>query len=334
LSKIQKIQKILCPPSTHLIQALAHHLPTMPGETKKDMPPAAKKLCLNYLSSKILLPYPPAVPDVDRTPYQMISFWKNIFLYLAPTDTERIHLRRLCHLFHDSLGTTPDSRKGMYTVYPHPNHASLQSLMRRCHELYDEDPTKAPTIFFIKEGDHEINVNHLEINYPIKIIGAGRDKTFIRGGGFYIQGRKEVGKKVELKDMTMRHTEKSGVYGNNGLSFLCDSMTFTQCGGHGIWLFETTGRLINCVITQCGYSGIYCYENALIELKGSQTKVHGNGTRREGGCYGLRTWNTSSFIHLLHPLTKESVSTNNRDELNYGSKSGDVSVQIRTVDSF
>ena len=91
---------------------------------------------------------------------------------------------------------------------------------------------------------------------------------------------------------------------------------------------NTKGRLINCVITQCGDSGISCRRNALIELEGSQTKVDGNGT--SGGSYGLHTLSTSSIIHLLFPLTKESVSTNNQGGRKYYSGDG----TIQTVESF
>ena len=117
-----------------------------------------------------------------------------------------------------------------------------------------------------------------------------------------------------------------GLFGN-GLSFLCERMTFTQCGGHGVVAWNTKGRLINCVITQCEGCGIFCYDNALIELEGSQTKVDGNDTS-ENGNYGLRTSDTSSTIHLLFPLTKESVSTNNNGGGNYNSKG-----TIQTVDT-
>jgi hypothetical protein len=195
--------------------------------------------------------------------------------------------------------------------------------------LYDEDPRRAPTIIFIKEGDHEAGGDYLEINYPLKIIGAGRDKTFIQGGGFKIKGTKEAGKKAELKDMTISGASEDGVYGINGLSWLCDSMTFTQCGIYGVYTLNTKGRLINCVITQCRLSGILCMENALIELKGSQTKVDGNVTSGKSWYNGLHTFATSSIIHLLCSLTKESVSTNNHGGGNYGGGG-----TIQTVDAF
>ena len=163
----------------------------------------------------------------------------------------------------------------------------------------------------------------MTINYPMKVIGAGRDNTFIRGGGFRIQGTKEEGKNVVLKDMTMKGPSEFGLWGRNGLSFLCDSMNFTQYG-FGVAAQNTKGRLINCVITQCGDSGINCWSNALIELEGDQTKVHGNGTCGYGG-FGLHTCDTSSIIHLLFPLTKESVSTNNQGGGNYGGE-GEIAI--------
>jgi hypothetical protein len=94
-------------------------------------------------------------------------------------------------------------------------------------------------------------------------------------------------------------------------------VTFTQCKYFGVIADNTKGRLINCVITQCGFSGIYSGENALIELKGDQTKVDGNVTNGFSHHYGLETSGTSSTIHLLFPLTKESVSTNNQGWGNY-----------------
>jgi hypothetical protein len=225
----------------------------------------------------------------------------------------------------------------VYTMWPHPNHPSLASLFRRCDELHREDPTRAPTIFFIKEGDHEAG-GSLIIKYALKIVGAGRDKTFIRGGGFAILGTKEEGKEVTMSGMTVRDTQHAtGIFGVDGLSFLCKDMTFTQCGSSGVYAEDTKARLINCVITQCGWSGIDCGKNALIELEGDQTKVDGNVTSVFSfiaGFYGLQTFDTSSIIHLLFPLTKESVSTNNQGGRNYGNYSSESTGIIQTVNTF
>ena len=60
-------------------------------------------------------------------------------------------------------------------------------------------------------------------------------------------------------------------------------------------------------------------------MEGDQTKVDGNGTSGGSWSYGL---DTSSTIHLLFPLTKESVSTNNHGGRNYNSDG-----TIKTVES-
>ena len=130
-----------------------------------------------------------------------------------------------------------------------------------------------------------------------------------------------------MQGMTMKGSSQSGLLNENGLSFLCKDMTFTQCGDCGVFAENTKGRLINCVITQCGWSGIWCRQNALIELEGDQTKVDGNVTSGGSCDYGLETYDTSSTIHLLFPLTKESVSTNNHG-------GGNCHGTIKTVDTF
>ena len=192
---------------------------------------------------------------------------------------------------------------------------------------YDELIEKGLECLYLMKGTH-IDIR-LKIEHPINIIGAGRDQTFVKGGGgIQIQGTKEEGKRVDMQGMTMKGSGGNGLYNYNGLSFLCKDMTFTQCHQSGVSAENTKGRLINCVITQCGYSGIWCHENALIELEGDQTKVDGNGTSGRS-FYGLKTSDTSSTIHLLFPLTKESVSTNNKNGMNFNDAG-----TIETVKSF
>jgi hypothetical protein len=167
----------------------------------------------------------------------------------------------------------------------------------------------------------------LTIACPISLHGAGQDKTFLHRHGIEIKGPKEEKKRVDMQGMTMKGSRYSGLWAENGLSFLCKDMTFTQCRDSGVGAVNTKGRLINCVITQCGESGICCNANALIEMAGDQTKVDGNGTSGRG--YGLATSYRSSVIHLLFPLTKESVSTNNLGIGNYGGHGGTRSIETR-----
>ena len=193
-------------------------------------------------------------------------------------------------------------------------------------KAYEEKIVK---LIFITEGTYDLKNKGLIIKCPISIHGAGQNKTILQGGkGIKIQRPKKEKKRVNMQDFTMKESSGYGLYASHGHSFLCRRMTFTECGWSGVVAENTKGRLINCVITQCESSGICCSGNALIELEGDQTKVDGNGTSRYAG-YGLNSYKTSSIIHLLFPLTKESVSINNCGERNYG---GDGTIQ--TVESF
>jgi hypothetical protein len=265
----------------------------------------------------------PALLRIVNHGYSLSWFKHRVFPYLGPKQEDIIQLRSYCKLFRDSLDPP------LWTSFPHPNYPTLNELMDALNRVYEENPTKAPTIVFLMEGTFHGN-GFVHMNYPLMMIGAGRNKTFLDGYNLFIGGTKEEGKEVVVQDMTISSRAGcTGLSASNGLSFLCKDMTFTQCGHNGVFAENTKGRLINCVITQCGYSGIFCGENALIEVEGDQTKVDGNGTSGYIGCYGLCTDDTSSIIHLLFPLTKESVATNNNGNGNYNSRG-----TIETVDTF
>ena len=58
-------------------------------------------------------------------------------------------------------------------------------------------------------------------------------------------------------------------------------------------------------------------DGGLMTISGNATTIHHNGTSG-GDDYGLHTWSSSSSIHLVSPLTKEMISTNNHGGRNYG----------------
>ena len=271
-----------------------------------------------YLSTHLITPYFITPNGTLKRPEHLIAWWSRIFSFLIPNDKDHVQLRCLCRLFRDAL-----KPPALWTTFPHPNYSTLNDLIDKLNNVYHtEDPKKAPKVVFVLEGSFHnssttttsTTTTRVVIKYPLKIIGAGQSKTFLFGYSFKIHGIKEEGKEVELKDMTSSGAKEEGVHAYNGLSFLCDSMTFTKCGGEGVYVEKTKGRLINCVITQCAYSGMYSSTNALIEVEGN-TSVDGNAAN---GGYGLNTSNnTSSIIHLHYPLTKESISTNNHGNGNW-----------------
>ena len=197
-------------------------------------------------------------------------------------------------------------------------------------------------LVLLNEGIYDLEKD-LTIIHPISIHGAGQDKTIIQGYGIKIKGEEdEEGKRVSMQDVTFKGSKGNGLSSSNGLDWLCTRTTFTECGGHGVGARtrsaqNTKGRLINCAITQCCGSGIHCGKNALIEMEGCQTKVNGNGWGNHPGMHGLTTTDTSARIHLLFPLTKDSVGTpaftNNHNGRNYGSFNG-LGGTIETVASF
>jgi hypothetical protein len=248
--------------------------------------------------------------------YSLSWFKQRVFPYLGPNVKDTIELRRFCRLFRDSLDAP------LWTSFPNSKYKSLHDFMKKLNSVYKKDPTKAPTIVIIMEGTFHGNGAHVNINYPLMMIGAGRNKTFLGGYQLRIGGTKEEGKEVVVQDMTSSFAATYGL--SAGLPFLCKDMTFTQCGWSGVAAENTKGRLINCVITQCRRSGIHCEGKALIEVEGDQTKVDGNVTSGNSWHYGLNTSNTSSIIYLLFPLTKESVSTNNQGGGDYNSDGGTI----------
>ena len=70
----------------------------------------------------------------------------------------------------------------------------------------------------------------------------------------------------------------------------------------------------NCNVSHSKSSGLEVYGGGLMTIDGNATTIHHNGTW--GGDYGLYACNASS-IHLVSPLTKEMISTNNNGGQNY-----------------
>ena len=268
-----------------------------------------------------------------------------IFSFLGVSeDYERFLFRRLCTCFALCF----QKPSGIYTTFPHPKYSSLTKLMKKLNKVYKRDPSKAPTLLFVMEGTFYVGKKdsnkprYIVIKYPLHIIGAGRKKTFIQGGGFSIQGKQEIGKSVALTRLTVDGACGNGIFAHGGLFFSCKSVTLSKCRENGVFTGNTKGRLTNCVIELCGHCGIYSRE-ALLELEGSQTKVDSNGTNDHIGRvgapnhYGLCTSGLSvdnlsvSLVHMLYPLTRESVSTNNSryTELRHPSRGGGVLVKYR-----
>jgi len=69
----------------------------------------------------------------------------------------------------------------------------------------------------------------------------------------------------------------------------------------------------NCNVSHSKYHGLGVCDGGLMKIDGNATTIHHNG-KSDG--YGLLATSSSS-IHLVSPLTKEMISTNNHGGRNY-----------------
>jgi hypothetical protein len=189
--------------------------------------------------------------------------------------------------------------------------------------------SKGITDIYLEPGVHILTKEFVTISEEVTISGAGRGITFVQGYGFRIYG--DEGKKCTLMDITVQKTKGNGLGGYDGMSFDCLRMHFDQCGDCGVFAWDTKGRLTNCQITQSKNSGVHSSYGSTIKIEGEETMIEKNNTDgRSYGFfdnYGLRA-DTSSFIHILSPLTKESISKNNQNG-DYGGN-GTIYIAVRT----
>ena len=232
----------------------------------------------------------------------------------------------------DKLGVHVDE-----IVFVSPGENSLQS-------GYEEALSKGLFHIHLYDGVHTISGSsgkggsgstaaaaaaaYVTFTHPMTISGAGKGKTFVKGGGFLILGR--AGKKqFHILDMTITQTKEHGLKGQNGLAFDCLNIHFDQCGQCGVFVEDTNGRLTNCQVTNCIESGIVSYSNSLVEIEGEETKIESNVKSQNVKEYGLSSLDSTSSINILAPLTKELISTKNQGGGNCG---GDYTIE--TVNSF
>ena len=134
-----------------------------------------------YLSSHLLVPYFTTPEGQTKRPEHLIAWWSRIFSFLLPDERDRLHLRFLCRLFRDALKPPP-----IWTTFPHSKQdpswsSSLATLMKHLNALSKIKMNTVPTVLFVEEGVHKSKEQRVCIEYPIKMIGAGPDKTILQG---------------------------------------------------------------------------------------------------------------------------------------------------------
>ena len=196
--------------------------------------------------------------------------------------------------------------------------AGMNSLKNALKEAKE----KGIHMIFLEDGVHTFDHKDddgddcysLVIDFPVTIIGESKDGCTIIGG-LRMKGKKEDD--VTVKHLTISRSKDYGVYGN-GMSFHLFHLKIEKSEYHGVLVRETKrSTMSNCQVSHSKNNGVYV-QGGLITMNGSGTSIHNNVTGGDSDYYGLRTWDSSSSIHLVSPLTKESVSINNGGGGNYG----------------
>ena len=172
---------------------------------------------------------------------------------------------------------------------------------------------------FLENGVHDEKGQIVVIDFPLTIIGESKDGCTIIGG-LKMLGKKEDD--VNVKNLTI--SKGHGVLGREGMSFHFFHVNIEKSEGNGVYVRGTKrNTMSNCQVSHSKDSAVYVINGGLITMNGSDTSIHNNVTGGSTGCYGLNTSSSSfSSIHLVSPLTKESVSINNGGGGNYSS--GDI----------
>ena len=101
------------------------------------------------------------------------------------------------------------------------------------------------------------------------------------------------------------------------MSFHLFHLKIEKSEGNGVVVYNTKrNTMSNCQVSHSKRSGVWV-NCGLITMNGSGTSIHNNVTGGDSDYYGLYTYSSAS-IHLVSPLTKESVSINNGGGGNYG----------------
>jgi parallel beta-helix repeat protein len=237
--------------------------------------------------------------------------WIRIFSYSGPTKKETPPLRCLCKLFTKALKPLP-----CWTSYPHPKYSSLRGLFGRINELSRNGSTNIPKLVLIDDGIHDEDGNYVDIRVSISIVGESREHCVVIGG-LRMKGKKEDD--VNVSNLTLRKSKENGVFnGFNGASMHLDNVSVENSEYSGVYVYGSKRNTMkNCNASHSKYDGLSVSNGGLMTIDGNGTTIHHNNTGGFGGGYGLHTHDSSSSIHLVSPLTKEMISTNNHNGKNY-----------------
>ena len=167
--------------------------------------------------------------------------------------------------------------------------------------------------FFIEEGEFGAGEGrYITMKKPLSIYGAGRGKTTLVGVSLVIFGSSKSDGIVKIEDLTIKGGKEHGLLAYNGMNVIMRGCSIEECQEYGVAAERADISCDDLQVVGCGLSGVVAGNNATITLSGQGTTIQGNGTKGKSNSYGLDACkNHRCNIHLVHPLTKEEISTNN-----------------------
>ena len=173
---------------------------------------------------------------------------------------------------------------------------------------------------FLENGVHDEEGGMVDIDCPVTIIGESKDGCTIIGG-LRVRGKEEDD--VNVKHLTISQSKDHGVDSQYaGMSFHLFNLNIEKSKRGGVYVNGSKRNIMsNCQVSHSKEYGVGV-ESGLLTMNGSGTSIHNNVISGYSDDYGMITYDSWSFIHLVSPLTKENISINNGGGGDYGTCDG------------
>ena len=125
-----------------------------------------------------------------------VAWFKQLFLYIGLSVEYQLRLRLSCRLFRDAIPAL------VWTMFPpaptNIHHGTtITNLLERMNHAHQQNPSKSPTILYLREGTHVVDENEcgtypvILMKYPITIIGQTLRHCLHPGQGAEEEGEEE-----------------------------------------------------------------------------------------------------------------------------------------------
>ena len=167
------------------------------------------------------------------------------------------------------------------------------------------------------KGRYTYSGHYLQLPKPIKICGQGIGETILDGFGLDIKGSKSNGS-VVIEDLSIQGGRGHGLHACYGMDLIVRRCKVEKCQGYGVCASNAHISCDDVQVVGCRSSGVFAYNGGTVKLSGETTRIEGNVTGGRSDLYGLTTWDSSSKIQIVTPLTKDTISFSNRGGGNWG----------------